>query len=617
MAQLDATADIPPIPTRTHRNITGSSSRQNSYYSRHKSLPKTPPAVGSSSKTSSVQTASPEVISTLISSLSDLSKPLPDPYDNLPGLGLSLPTSSGVGSPNDTHSATGSVGSFGVDYGAFSHSTHDAVQNQDSSVSLDELSASSPVIRTAPPPSGLTSLTAPKSPKSARSTSRDSTGLRSLIKRNSAPNSRPSSTDGSIHSKNEDTQSLGNISIERGSAVPTELKRQRSSGDSWGKKLNRNSRGLMYMSSKELLRGREVDKKRNSIGSASAAQGGRSESVHSGVRADSFLAEDPISEEPLGSFDFNMENAILDTTRRIPNRDSSLKKTGSNAKRASMRRSKRDSQGYADDAILEEARSRNKEPQRASIMLDTMYETARKSFLLDEYDTTSNTNPEAALKILESSERSSRAAPLNNGAASNQGEEEDDEDGAPFPTVTQYRKRDENSAEMEARRFSGLPSPPPEVPPKNKRNSLKIKRLSTGMAAAQERTRSPSVERSQSAVPPASVYERPDSADSIDGAVEAYICSPRLSQKIKHPQTGRVICFSEVGDTTGSTVFCCVGMGLTRYITAFYDELAATLKLRLITLDRPGVGGSEGYTDGTTTPLSWPGKHNLASVLVF
>jgi pimeloyl-ACP methyl ester carboxylesterase len=55
-------------------------------------------------------------------------------------------------------------------------------------------------------------------------------------------------------------------------------------------------------------------------------------------------------------------------------------------------------------------------------------------------------------------------------------------------------------------------------------------------------------------------------------------------------------------------------MGLTRYITAFYDELALTLKLRLITPDRPGVGDSEPYADGTTTPLSWPGKSPLLTL---
>jgi hypothetical protein len=101
---------------------------------------------------------------------------------------------------------------------------------------------------------------------------------------------------------------------------------------------------------------------------------------------------------------------------------------------------------------------------------------------------------------------------------------------------------------------------------------------------------------------------RPSTADSIDDEVEAYISQARLSQKISHPTTGRVISFSDVGDPNGYAVFCCVGMGLTRYLTAFYDDLAVTLKLRLITIDRPGVGESEAYSDGTDTPLGWPGK---------
>ena len=103
--------------------------------------------------------------------------------------------------------------------------------------------------------------------------------------------------------------------------------------------------------------------------------------------------------------------------------------------------------------------------------------------------------------------------------------------------------------------------------------------------------------------PPPSLNE---GADSVHDSVEEYLSSPRFSQQVANPQTGRVICFSEVGDPQGSVVFCCVGMGLTRYITTFYDELATTLKLRLITPDRPGVGGSEAYTSDTDTPLLWP-----------
>lgn len=95
--------------------------------------------------------------------------------------------------------------------------------------------------------------------------------------------------------------------------------------------------------------------------------------------------------------------------------------------------------------------------------------------------------------------------------------------------------------------------------------------------------------------------------DSVEIAVSEYLQNARLSRRIKHPLTGRVISFSEVGDPNGAAVFVCLGMGLTRYVSAFYDELATTLRLRLITVDRPGVGGSEPYppTD-RSGPLNWP-----------
>ena len=105
------------------------------------------------------------------------------------------------------------------------------------------------------------------------------------------------------------------------------------------------------------------------------------------------------------------------------------------------------------------------------------------------------------------------------------------------------------------------------------------------------------------------IEERPTSLDSVDLDVDAYLHSPRLSQKIRHPQTGRIISFSEVGDPNGYAIFVCVGMGLTRFVMAFYDQLAATLKLRLITPERPGVGGSQ--VDPNGTPLTWPGTYHF------
>lgn len=95
--------------------------------------------------------------------------------------------------------------------------------------------------------------------------------------------------------------------------------------------------------------------------------------------------------------------------------------------------------------------------------------------------------------------------------------------------------------------------------------------------------------------------------NSVSEAVTDFLEDPRLSQTIRHPQTGRLITFSEVGDPSGAAVIVCVGMGLTRFVTAFYDELATTLRLRLITPDRPGVGASEAYPERDRVgPLGWP-----------
>ena len=93
---------------------------------------------------------------------------------------------------------------------------------------------------------------------------------------------------------------------------------------------------------------------------------------------------------------------------------------------------------------------------------------------------------------------------------------------------------------------------------------------------------------------------------SVDDAVESFLRDRRLSQAVRHPKTGRKIAFSEVGDPNGAVVFVCVGMGLTRFVSTFYDDLALTLKLRLITPDRPGVGGSEPYPERERQgPMTW------------
>jgi len=97
-----------------------------------------------------------------------------------------------------------------------------------------------------------------------------------------------------------------------------------------------------------------------------------------------------------------------------------------------------------------------------------------------------------------------------------------------------------------------------------------------------------------------------DAPDAIEAEVDAFLKSPRLSQSIMVERENRRISFSEIGDPRGHPVICCIGMGMTRYITAFYDELATSLRLRLITPDRPGIGDSDPHQGGAIRPIDWP-----------
>ncbi|KAF5019487.1 hypothetical protein F66182_8494 [Fusarium sp. NRRL 66182] len=559
-------ADIPPIPTRAH---------QHRAHSRRRSLqgPSAP-----SKRTSHLPPASPEVISNLITSLSVISKPANSHFEASPS-SLSLPATPGRGH-----------GSFGVDYGAFHQPSLDDLRQDP--VSLDELAALPPVVRTSKPPSGYSPLTATKSPKSPRSPSREgSGGLRSFI-RNST--SRPSSKGSSACSKNDDAQSIGNLSIERRSAATPELNHKQSH-DSWGKKTGRSSRGLMYMSSKERLREKEVERKRASGGVSASSSGGLvvESSVHSGGRGDPFFAETAIREE--SHIELPIERP-MDSPCAIPPRDSSLRKTGQ-TRRLSARRSRREDGAVKD--VIPEAEEHHKPRDR---------ETGRRKqgHTAHGHSKSSTRSPVYGFKDGSPSKNTSVAGrSFLDVSQDDAGFSDDDDDGAPFPAVAQNRRRDQSN-DRHGRRRSGQQSPVPADGVKVKRSSSRLKRLSGTLPSKvdQRSHEPPNLQPVQHHTPAG--YDRPQSADSVDDAVESYLCSPRLSQKIRHPQTGRVISFSEVGDSEGSAVFCCVGMGLTRYITAFYDELALTLKLRLITPDRPGVGDSEAYSDGTATPLSWP-----------
>lgn len=621
---MDVNTTPPPIPSRARQ------------HTRRKSLQG--PSAHSSNRVH-VQPASPEVISSLITSLSIISSPANQLFENPAHSSPASPTSTNTtfntfGHLNGSNGPRSSVGSFGIDYGAYEQpSLRELIEEE----SLDELAASPPVVRTAKPPSGFSPLTAPRSPQSSP--------LKTFLRGSSRPSSK-----GSTGSKDkDDASSIGNLSIEPGIAPAPELRRK-SSSDSWGKKQARNQRGLMYMSSKERLREKEQERKRASVG----AVGGNTKGLGLDriplpqFDSDSFMAENAIGEEPEESSPSNhtASSSILNqegmspalstgsqggigSGRFIPTRDSSLRKPATNPKKRNSQKPNRQSgkqkaNDDADDTIHElEEQQQDRKRERSKRDHKSSEATSKMMEPLDNLEMPMGKTTTLASKQVLESAKVDQLRLVENA-----------EEGAPSPAVAQRKARpspDRGHRSSSQRRRSGKVTPEPLETPQPKRAGSRLKRLSAPLSPrasdrdSHQRSSSNPLSRVGSpeparTAPQIHVDDRPTSADSIDDAVEAYLCSPRLSQKIRHPQTGRTISFSEVGDSEGFAVFCCVGMGLTRYITAFYDELALTLKLRLITPDRPGVGDSEPYNDGTATPLSWPGTlylDGLSQLLTF
>lgn len=519
-------------------------------------------------------------------------------------------------------------GSFGRDYGAFKQPS---LAEEPEDGPLDELAASPPVIRTAKPPSGFSALTAPRSP------SKDGS-----IKTFLRGTSRPSSRGSNASKERDDVSSIGSLSVEPGTAQP-QLKR-RSSSDSWGKKQSRNAKGLMYMSSKERLR--ESERKRASVGAVGGGPKGLGVDrlALPQFETESFMAENPISEESgidagnlfpagpshsqtssttpspgIGAVSPALSNSSqggIGSGRFIPARDSSLRKSSTPKKRTSNRTSRQNGK-------QREIEDNGNTIEETDEQIDPGKERSNEKKKRDRGDY----YPEPSTKLQESlnspalprqPDKTSTLASKQVAASATVEQRtmvDEYEDGAPSPAIAQRKSR--TSADLVEH---GKQADRQSYNNKQSKRDSKQKRLSapldptTNEKDRHQRSTSHPLDRKEVTSPEPfrgpqiNVDDRPTSADSIDDAVDAYLCSPRLSQKIRHPQTGRIISFSEVGDSEGFAVFCCVGMGLTRYITAFYDELALTLRLRLITPDRPGVGDSEPYTDGTATPLSWPGK---------
>jgi hypothetical protein len=220
------------------------------------------------------QTASPAVISSLIDQLSAIAIPANDHFENLlVGYSNGLSTST----RNSMHSMRNSAA--GHDGSSFDHSAL-SLSLKEQNEGFPDDACEPPVIRTSKPPSGFSSLTAPKKKDKPHSMS-------SYIGRNSGSSASLHST----HS-NHSVVSFGTISIEAGPPRPS-VSSERSSIES--KRSTKGHRGLMYMSSRERLKMKETERKRQTNHSSEDVMS------HDSPRKGSvalFSYEDTIKEEP-------------------------------------------------------------------------------------------------------------------------------------------------------------------------------------------------------------------------------------------------------------------------------------------------------------------------------
>lgn len=94
-----------------------------------------------------------------------------------------------------------------------------------------------------------------------------------------------------------------------------------------------------------------------------------------------------------------------------------------------------------------------------------------------------------------------------------------------------------------------------------------------------------------------------------DGSTVAhYLRSTRLTRLVKlvqHPNDGVTVSLADVGAPEGHPVVIFLGLGAVRYLAALYDEMAVALNLRLICIDRWGLGRTTDVPSERRGLLDW------------
>ncbi|EFW23338.1 hypothetical protein D8B26_006831 [Coccidioides posadasii str. Silveira] len=610
--ELDEPSAIPiPPRRRMHRTQQGSSQRRQSLPAR--SLAASEP---SSTDHVHIQPASPEVISSLISSLSTISSPARNHFDSLPKIGShtapSSPNCLQSEFPQDDLAPPPSPG-FGMDYGAYRTPLDDSI----SDFLHPDDAAISPIVRMSKPPARS------RSRRSSRSTKRESSLIRSGSRASYA----------SSQNGKDEFSSFGIVSLEPGPRLSMTSIASSSSG---GRKSLKTPLSILKRSSREFFKDKDADRLsvadgnrlsssrsrlslRSTPSMADLAEEGSGDAEHLQPPEDSTPRRDsaPSLNSSHTATDFvTLSPGGIGSGRFIPARESSLryKNGGASKKRRSTRHSIYSSRDFTIDRDIAEVNGENDRTPKGFTETNNQQQNHKDSSHANDkpagqYPSTPKISPQSSVKHVTPSGTFKRrdSTSLEQTRFTRLELSFDLEESAPSPTVQTRR-----TTSVKKRNSGPLASKTTNIQPmmgKQERHEPLHKAGKRRSNGANSDTRSH--RRVSSGVPspvpqtPTGADERPSSADSVDDAVRAYMMAARLTQKVRHPQTGRTIAFSEVGDPGGHVVFCCVGMGLTRYLTAFYDELARTLKLRLITPDRPGVGESEPCADGSG-PLSWP-----------
>ncbi|KZO95978.1 alpha/beta-hydrolase [Calocera viscosa TUFC12733] len=97
-------------------------------------------------------------------------------------------------------------------------------------------------------------------------------------------------------------------------------------------------------------------------------------------------------------------------------------------------------------------------------------------------------------------------------------------------------------------------------------------------------------------------------ASSENLAIAQQLRSPRYTKLLtlkRSPHRGLTVSLADVGSSTGHPVFVFLGLGCVRYIVGLYDEMAEALGLRLVCVDRWGLGKTDDVPAEKRGLLEW------------